>query len=117
VKKGVENIELRKLVAFLEKTGRKNNARVWLDSAKHLSKPSRKKRVVSLDRLEKIVEDGEDSAIVLSKILGNGSFSKNAVIAFASASKTALTKLGPKAIPLKQFVEKNPSGKNTRIVV
>ena len=50
VKRGPENIETRKLVAFLEATGRKNKARVWLAMASLLQKPSRARPELNLCR-------------------------------------------------------------------
>lgn len=118
MKKGPESLRLKKLVALLEKTGRKRKARVWIEAARLVAKPSRKKRTITLARLSNVTKDGEAVAVI-SKILSDGELNRSISLGFVSASKPALKKLGKlgtEALPLEEFVAKNPEGKKIKLI-
>ncbi len=118
VKRGPENIETRKLVAFLEATGRKNKARVWLAMASLLQKPSRSRPELNLYRLNKVSKQG-DVVATPAKLLGNGSLDHAVTIAAFAASASAregLAKAGGKLLSIRELVESNPSGKGVRLL-
>lgn len=118
MKHGPENIETRKLVAFLEATGRKNKARVWLALASLLQKPSRARPELNLCRLNKVTKQGEVVATP-AKLLGNGSMDHPVTVAAFAASASArkgLADAGGKLLPIRALVESNPKGKGVRLV-
>ena len=115
--RGPESARTNAVIALLEKTARKNKARVWKVVAEFLRKPSRsKKKGVNLFKIDRFARDGE-LIVVPSVLLGHGSVSKNVHVAAFKASKSAKEKLGAKLLPLEIAVERHATGKNVRIIV
>ncbi|MEW5955207.1 MAG: 50S ribosomal protein L18e [Candidatus Micrarchaeota archaeon] len=113
VKKGPENIQLKALVRFLEKTGAANKAPVWKKTAFLLAKPTRQRPEVNLYSVEKHSKEG-DAVLVPGKVLSQGTLSHKVTLAAFRFSKPAAAKLaaaGCKTISIKQLVEANPPGK------
>lgn len=85
-------------VRNLKKAGKK----IYSVAATLLSRSSRKRIVVELDRLLRILNDGE-KALVPGKIIGTSELKKSVIVYAQSFSKSAITKLsenGGKAIKL-----------------
>lgn len=119
MRKGPESLSTRKLIAFLEKTGRKNKARVWLEVARLLKKPRRKKRAVTLFRLNKATQEG-DIVAVPTKIVCGGAVAHKITAGAFKASAGARKKLVESnciVMTLRELVEKNPGGKRIKIIV
>ena len=119
--RGPENPETKSLVLFLKRVGKKNKARVWLEVARRLCAPARKRREVSLYRLSKLVADG-DVAVIPAKVVASKGFTfrKKVTIgcfAVSSNAKKQLQDAGSSVLTLKQLAEKNPEGKKTRLIV
>ena len=95
-----------------------NEAPVWRKVAKELEKPTRKRRVVNIFKIEKYANDGE-TIIVPGKVLGVGDLSKKVIVAAYSFSSSAREKLEKKTkiLTIEELMKKNPKGKNTRIIV
>lgn len=120
-KRGPENLETKSLALFLKRIGKKSKAQVWLEAARRLCAPARKRREVTLYRLSKLVADGEVVAIP-AKIVGSKGFAfrkKITVGCFAASSgaKKQLHAAGSSVFTLKQLAEKRPEGKKIRLIV
>ena len=116
---GPEALSTLRLIAFLEKTGRKNKSRVWSACAERLRSPARSRSEMSLARLDAITAEGETVAFP-GKLLAAGEVKHSLTIGYFKASKTAVGKLKKakcEAMPLAKLAERNPSGKKVRIVL
>jgi large subunit ribosomal protein L18e len=115
---GPTNPYLRKLIIYLEKASKKNNAPIWKYVAELLSKPRRKKIEVNLYKINRFAKDG-DQIIVPGKVLGVGEINKKIVIAAWKFSKNALNKLKNKAeiLSIEELVKRNPKGSNVKIII
>jgi len=116
---GPTNLFLRKLIEKLKKQSNKENVRVWKEIAYYLEKPTRQRPEVNLIKIEKVAKEGE-TIIVPGKLLGGGDLNKRVTIVYWKASKSAIKKLEEKGIEhynLEKYMEINPKGSNTRIIV
>ena len=116
---GPTNIVLRKLIDELARTGKRNDARVWIRVAEILSGPTRRRPAVNLSKINRYAREGE-MVIVPGKVLGAGELTKKVVIAAYAFSETALKKIkasGGEAITIAEAVRRNPKGSNTRIII
>jgi len=116
---GPTNILLRKLADQLEKTGKKNDSKVWIKVAEILRKPTRSRIEVNLSKINRYARENE-MIIVPGKVLGGGTLDKKVTIAAFSFSREALEKIkksGSKALTLQEAMRLNPKGSNTRILV
>lgn len=116
MKKGTEVPELQKLIVLLEKTGKKNKARIWIRVAELLKAPRRKRVEINLGKLNKLLKEGE-TAVVPGKVLSVGSLDKNVLVAAVLWSTKAFEKAGGKLVSINELIEKNPSGKGVKIIV
>ncbi len=119
--RGPENPELKSLVFFLKRVGKKSKARIWLEAARRLCTPARKRREVTLYRLNKLVSDG-DVVVIPAKVVSSKGFAfkKKIAVGCFSISSGALKQLqaaGSNVLSLKQLAEKNPEGKKIKIIV
>lgn len=118
MKKGTEIKSLRYLIVGLEKAGKRNNALIWKRVAFMLSKPSRKRVEVNLNRLESVGNAGE-VLLVPGKVLGIGNVTKKFKVAALRFSKSALIKMqkaGIEAVPIAKLVQDNPKGSKVRLI-
>lgn len=116
---GPTNQYLRKLIVYLEKASKKNNAKIWKYVAELLSKPRRKRIEVNLYKIDKLAKDN-DTVLIPGKVLGIGEVNKKVKIAAWKFSEAALKKLKEKNIEvlsIKELVEKNPKGSNVKIII
>ncbi len=116
---GPEALSTVKLVALLEKTGRKNSAPVWTACAERLRAPARARSELNLSRLNVITKEGETVAFP-GKLLAQGDVTHSLAIGYFKASKTALIKLKKAkcdAVPLARLAERNPQGKKVRLIL
>lgn len=116
---GPTNPYLRKLIIFLERASKKNNAKIWKYVAELLNRPRRKKIGVNLYKINKYTKDGE-IALVPGKVLSIGEINKDIKIAAWRFSKLAELKLKKKNIEymsIEELVKKNPKGSNVRIII
>jgi len=95
-----------------------NDAAIWKDLAKRLSKPSKNYAKVNLSRIQKYGGENE-TILVPGKVLGDGDISKSLEVAALSFSDNARKKIessGGKCLTIKELVEKNPKGTGVRIL-
>ncbi|MBX8631716.1 MAG: 50S ribosomal protein L18e [Thermoplasmata archaeon] len=112
------NPELKRLVAELYGVSARGNAPVWRAVAVRLEGPVANRPVINLDRLNRLVKDGE-SVIVPGKVLGNGNITKKITISAYSLSSSARTKLekaGCKIYDIEDLVKSNPGGSGLRLM-
>lgn len=116
---GPTNVKTKKLIRALEKMSAKEKVGIWKDIAERLSKPSRSRAAVNVGKIQKHCHEGE-SAIVPGKLLGVGEITRPIVVGALSCSRQAREKIeGAKGsvMDIDDFAEKNPKGKNVRIII
>jgi len=114
---GQTSERLRKLIINLRKTAVKEKVNLWKAVKKELEKSTRQRRNVNIDRIERFSKEGEIS-LVPGKVLSDGELTKKINIAaysFSKAAKEKINKIG-KAMTIEELIEKNPKGKNVRII-
>ncbi len=111
------NPYIAETIEFLLDAAEKHNANIWKDIAKRLEKPLRHWAEVNVEKIMKHLREGE-IALVPGKVLGDGEAGKMEVAAwkFSKQAREKIEKAGGKCYSLREIVEKNPSGKNIRII-
>lgn len=112
------NPELVQLIRFLKKQSREKDAKIWLDVAKNLAKPRRRRASVNLSRINRHTKRS-DIVVVPGKILGTGNLNHSLTIAAFDLSEKAEGKLKAakaKFVSIPELVEKNPTGANVKII-
>ncbi len=111
------NPYIAETIEFLLDAAEKHNANIWKDIAKRLEKPLRHWAEVNVEKIMKHLRE-EEIALVPGKVLGGGEAGKMEVAAwkFSKQAREKIEKAGGKCYSLKEIVEKNPSGKNIRII-
>ncbi|MEM1661352.1 MAG: 50S ribosomal protein L18e [Desulfurococcaceae archaeon] len=115
---GPTNIVLRKIIRFLRKKARENNARIWRAIADELEKPRRRRRVVNISRINRYTREGE-VVVVPGKVLGCGNIDHRVIVAAPFFSKTAVEKIkkaGGEVMSIFELVESNPKGSGVKII-
>ncbi|MBW2990844.1 50S ribosomal protein L18e [Candidatus Woesearchaeota archaeon] len=117
MKKIQKNKQLLELLQLLKKTAIENKAAVWKRVASDLEKPTRRKRVVNIYKIEKYARDNE-IVVVPGKVLGTGDLNKKVTVAAYNFSDEAFKKIKEKgnAISIRELLEKNPHGKKIRLM-
>jgi len=116
---GPTNVYLRRLINYLEKIGRENNARIWIYVAELLSRPTRERVEVNLEKINRLCKEG-DAVVVPGKVLGYGKLDKKLTIAAWRFSESALEKIekaGSEAISIEELTRRNPKGSNVKIII
>ncbi|PIN86447.1 50S ribosomal protein L18e [Candidatus Woesearchaeota archaeon CG10_big_fil_rev_8_21_14_0_10_44_13] len=115
---GPTNIQMEGLINLLKKISIEQKSGVWKRIAEDLEKPTRKRREVNLYRIDRFTKDNE-AVIVPGKVLGTGALNHKVVIAAWSFSDSAVKKInGAKGscMSIADMLQKNPKGKNLRII-
>lgn len=114
---GPTNLQLQGLVTELRKLSYKEKCRIWNRIAEDLEKPTRKRREVNIERLNKCCTNGE-TIIVPGKVLGTGNLEHKINVAafrFSGIAKEKINKTG-KAISIQELMKSNPKGKGVKII-
>jgi large subunit ribosomal protein L18e len=114
-----KKLEIRKLVASLEKTGRKTKINLWKDLAERINKPTRQNVVVNVNKLDLMAKKNKGKILVVpGKILSVGDLEEKAKIVAVSASDTAIAKINVNGefIFLKDFVDEKTKVSNVVMV-
>jgi len=110
----------RKLVALLEKAGRKSKSAIWIELATRVTKPRRQRPDINLWKIEKLAKVFEGKSLVVpGKVLGFGEVSQKASVValeFSSQAEEKIKKAGGEAILLEEALEKGIKPKNMVIV-
>jgi large subunit ribosomal protein L18e len=112
------NPELVQLIRFLKRQAREKQAKIWLDVAEHLTKPSRQRVAVNLSRINRNTQK-RDMIVVPGKVLGTGTLNHPVTVAAFGASKKAKEKLAAakaKYLSIPELVKKNPKGAKVKII-
>lgn len=115
---GPTNIQLRGLINLLRKTSIEQKNGVWKRIAEDLEKPTRKRRIVNLYKIDKYTKNNE-SIIVPGKVLGTGSLNHKVSVAawaFSDSAKEKITKANGSCMSIMEMLQKNPKGQNLRIM-
>ncbi|ALU11640.1 50S ribosomal protein L18 [Ignicoccus islandicus DSM 13165] len=113
-KRKFTNIVLRKTIDELKKT----KSPAWKRVAELLLRPSRKRIVVNVSKINRYANEG-DVIVVPGKVLGAGDLEKKVTVAAISFSYTALEKItqaGGRAIHIYELVKENREGKGIKII-
>lgn len=106
------------LIVELKTASIKEKAAIWKRIATDLEKPTKKKRIVNLSKIERYSNDNE-TVVVPGKVLGMGDLSKKVTIAAESFSKSATDKLkalGLESMSINELLKKNPKGSKIKII-
>ncbi|MEE9237415.1 MAG: 50S ribosomal protein L18e [Thermoplasmata archaeon] len=106
------------LIGDLKQAARENDAPIWRDLAKRLSRASSRWAEVNLSRLERYSAKG-DILVVPGKLLGSGQISKPIKVAAFRTSKTAREKVeaaGGEVLEFRQLMREYPKGSGVRIM-
>jgi large subunit ribosomal protein L18e len=112
------NIYLKELIIALKKSSASHNSKLWKRIAEELAKPTRKRRVVNLSRINRYTKENEN-IIVPGKVLASGDLDHKLTIAAWQFSDQALDKIkksNSKAILINELIKENPKGKGIRII-
>ncbi len=112
------NPELIRLMRFLKKQNRENNAEIWHDIAERLAKPRRNRSVVNLSRLNRYTQKN-DMVVVAGKVLGTGEINHPisvAAFAFSEKAKEKIRVARGKCLSFPDLAEKNPKGSKIKII-
>ncbi|MDG7011801.1 MAG: 50S ribosomal protein L18e [Nitrososphaerota archaeon] len=112
------NPVLRRTVVMLEKTGRKQKARIWSDASKLLSAPAGTRVEVNLGRISNVAGDA-GAVFVPGKVLGTGAAGKKLVVGAFSFSASARSKIeatGGAALSVEDFLKRYPKGSGVKLV-
>lgn len=117
-KTGSTNIVLRTLIRDLRKAANSRKAPIWDYVAEMLERPSRRRVVVNVSRLNRVASDGE-VLLVPGKVLGSGFIDKKVTVAALSFSLRAVEKIkgaGGSVMSVKELLSNNPGGSGVRVV-
>jgi len=112
------NPRLINLIETLKIESYKNDAKIWKDIAKRLSKPARKRAEVNISKINRYTKE-DDIVIVPGKVLGSGKLNHKVVVAafsFSETAKRAIEESGGKYLTIEELLKKNPKGSMVRIM-
>jgi large subunit ribosomal protein L18e len=112
------NPELIMLIRDLKKKSQESQTNLWLSLAKNLSTSKRSRIAVNVSRLNRYTKDGETIAVP-GKVLGAGNADHPmtvAAFAFSDVAQAKILKAKGKCLSIKELMEKNPAGKNVKLM-
>jgi large subunit ribosomal protein L18e len=115
---GATNPLLLGLIEELKKKSIDEKINLWGKIASDLEKPTRRRRIVNLSKLNHHTKDNE-TVIVPGKVLGSGDLDHKITISayqFSNSAKEKITSCGGKIIPLSELIQESPKGKRIRII-
>ncbi len=113
-----KNHRIRKLINLLKKAARENEAPIWRDVAKKLESSSANYSEINLSKINRHTSKG-DKVLVPGKVLGAGRIEKSIIVGAIGFTKSAESKISNSdgdTFSIEEFIEKNPSGKNVKIL-
>ena len=107
------NLQTRETIAKLSKS----KVAMWKRVAEELEKPTKRIAKVNLEKIAKVVRDGE-IALVLGKVLSVGDAKNKPVVAFSfsEVAKQKIIAAGGEALTIQELYTKNPKGSKVRLV-
>lgn len=110
-------MNLKSLIIELRKLGVKEKSNLWKRLASDLSRSTRQRREVNVEKINQYAREGE-TVVVPGKVLAEGEAGKKLTVAawaFSEAAKAKISKKG-KAMTIAQLMKENPKGKKVRIL-
>jgi len=114
----ITNPDLLRLIRFLRKKSRENEAAIWRRIAEMLSKPKRRRIAVNVSRINQYSKEN-DEVVVPGKVLGAGVINhpvKVAAFAFSEKARSKIIKAKGKCLTIPELAEMNPKGSNVKII-
>jgi len=114
----MKNQNLQMLIRELKKKSIEKRVQIWKRIATDLEKPTKKRRIVNLSKINKYCNNNEIIAVP-GKVLSMGELTKKVTVAaynFSSKAKDKINSSGSKAISLQELIEQNPKGQKVRII-
>lgn len=115
---GPTNEELRNLVLELKKASATQKVGLWRRIAYDLERPSRKRRVVNLSRIEKNANKNE-LIVVPGKVLGAGEIKKSVIVAawqFSQQAREKIIQANGECMSIQELLAKKPKLSEVRII-
>jgi len=115
---GATNPILKGLIEDLKNKSIEQKVNIWNKIASDLQRPTRKRRIVNLSKLNRYTKENE-TIIVPGKVLGSGILDHKLIISayqFSESAKEKLAKAGAKIIPLNDLIKESPKGKRIKII-
>ena len=114
MKTGPTNTNMKELIKEIRTVAIKEKSDFWKRIADELDRPTRARRNVNLNRINKYSKENE-TIIVPGKVLGTGELDHNVHVVAFSFSEAAISKIKSK-MTIKELLHKNPKGKDVRII-
>ena len=114
---GPTNPLLKDLIQELKKKSIEHGVNIWKRIANELEKPTRKRRIINLYRINKYTKENE-TIIVPGKVLAVGDLNHAVTVAafnFSGAAVDKINKIG-KVISINELIKESPKGKRIRII-
>jgi len=114
----ITNPELIRVIRFLRKKSRENEAAIWRRVAEIISKPKRRRIAVNVSRISRYTNEN-DEVVVPGKVLGAGVINhsvKVAALAFSDQARAKITKAKGECLTIPELAEMNPKGSNVKII-
>jgi large subunit ribosomal protein L18e len=113
----MKNDQLQRLIKDMKELSAKQEGDFWRRIALDLEKPTRKRRMVNVYKIDKVAQENE-TVIVPGKVLGTGDLNKSVKVAAYQFSQDAIRKINEKGetLTIEELMTKNPSGKGVRIL-
>ncbi|MBS7658223.1 MAG: 50S ribosomal protein L18e [Candidatus Bathyarchaeia archaeon] len=114
----MDNIVLKKTIAFLKKKAKENNAFIWLSVAELLSKSRRRRICVNISKINRYSKDG-DIIVVPGKVLGSGIINHKVIVGafkFSESAKKKIEESGGECLSIINLVEKQPNGTGVKLI-
>lgn len=108
----------QQLIIKLKRQSRNPGGRIWRTLYKDLQSARRKRITVNVSDLQRYHSRGY-TMVVPGKVLGDGVIEDKLNVAAVSFSEQARTKIegkGGQCLTIEELMEKNPTGKNARII-
>jgi large subunit ribosomal protein L18e len=112
------NPELIMLIRDLKKKSQESQTELWLSLAERLSTSKRSRIAVNVSRLNRYTKDGETIAVP-GKVLGAGKADHPmtvAALAFSDVAQAKILKAKGNCLSIRDLMEKNPAGKNVKLM-
>jgi len=115
---GPTNPILNDLIRELKIASAKENAPIWRRIAYELEKPTRKRRIVNLSKIEKY---GKENMIIVvpGKVLGSGDITKKLTVAawqFSESAKEKIKKAKGNCLMISELLKDHPKGRGLLII-
>lgn len=110
---GPTTLELQKLIQELKEASIKHKAGIWKTVARELEKPTRRRRVVNVYKLNLVTKPNE-TVVIPGKLLGTGEVTHPVKVAAYQFSSSARERV--KAMSIQELIKENPKGKDVRII-